>query len=239
MTVTPEELAAYADGELTGELAERVANAVAADPALRKQIEAHRALRRALAAHFAPILDQPVPPRLAEAAGSLDAAEGSGLAPVIDLGEARQRRDQRSLPRWHWAGGAMAASLMLAVGLITLARVWEPREGYADPRLARLLDETLVASQSPSAANKVLLSFQNGTQELCRAYLTSAGSGIACRDADGWRIELEEDGGEAQATEYRMATSRSAILEAAQQMAVSPALSAEQEKAARESEWRP
>ena len=43
MSVRREELAAYADGELDAAREAEVATAVAADPALAREVEAHRA----------------------------------------------------------------------------------------------------------------------------------------------------------------------------------------------------
>ena len=60
ISITPERLAAYADGELDGETARAVETAIAADPALQAQVAAHRALKARLSAHFAPIAAQPV-----------------------------------------------------------------------------------------------------------------------------------------------------------------------------------
>src|SRR3546814_6659225 len=57
MTITPEEIAAFADGQMEGDAKARVAAAVAADPQLARQVEAHRALAARLAGHFAPILE--------------------------------------------------------------------------------------------------------------------------------------------------------------------------------------
>ena len=61
MTVTPEQIAAYADGELDEVTAARVARAIADSPELAAQLAAHQALREQLSAHFAPILSEPVP----------------------------------------------------------------------------------------------------------------------------------------------------------------------------------
>lgn len=65
MTVTPEQLAAYADGELEGEEAARVVLAVAASVELMQLVQRHRELHKRIGAEFAPILEQEVPPRLA------------------------------------------------------------------------------------------------------------------------------------------------------------------------------
>src|SRR5690606_11603626 len=67
MTIPPELLAAYADGELDAEAARAVEAEIAGNPALQAQLAAHRALRARLAAHFAPIAEQPVPERLKQA----------------------------------------------------------------------------------------------------------------------------------------------------------------------------
>ena len=49
MSIGPEELAAFADGELSGDQEKRVAAAVAADPQLEAKVEAHRQLQARLA----------------------------------------------------------------------------------------------------------------------------------------------------------------------------------------------
>jgi len=46
MTIEPEMLMAYADGELDPLNAKRVERAIASDPALAREVERHRALRR-------------------------------------------------------------------------------------------------------------------------------------------------------------------------------------------------
>ena len=85
MTVTREDLAAYADGELPPERAQQVAQAVERDPELVQQLAAHRALKDRLAGHFAPIAEQPVPDRLS-------AMLARETAPVSDIATAREKR---------------------------------------------------------------------------------------------------------------------------------------------------
>ena len=137
MTVTREELAAFADGELDPAREAEVAAVVAADPELAAQVESHRALRARLAGHFAPVFEAPVPDRLA----SLLRPEPQ----IVDFAAAREKRERaRALPRWTWiAGPALAASLALAV-------FW-PRGGYVDAPLADTLDNQLVARQAADA----------------------------------------------------------------------------------------
>jgi hypothetical protein len=149
MSITEQELAAYADGELSGDDAARVEQAVAADPSLAAKVDRHRALRVTLSAHFAPVADQPLPDRLTALLQQDDKVVQ--LAPLRDA-----RRTGARLPRWSWiAAPALAASLALALFL--------PRgdgtTAYADPQLAATLDGQLVAQQASNAETRILLSF--------------------------------------------------------------------------------
>ncbi len=230
MSVTREELAAFADGELKEPRRSEVAAAVSADPVLAGEVERHRALKDRLSAHFAPILDQQVPERLT-------ALLGGAEAKVADLTAARQRKATRGRPRWGWiVGPALAASLALAV---FLPRGGSVPEGYLGPQLASALDRQLVASQAGDAPTRVLLSFRNAGGQYCRAFSGEAQSGIACKDAIGWHMEASGPGGGAQQGDYRMAGSPSAeLMVRAQEMASGPALSAEEERVARGRGWR-
>lgn len=236
MSVTREQIAAYADGELSGADLAKVEAAIAADPALAKEVASHRLLKATLGAHFAPILDAPVPDRLTEA---VRGGTGGGGAEVLDLAAAREKREQRrsGLPRWTWtAVPALAASLALAV---VLTRPGSPGPGYADTQLAAALDNQLVASQPSDAQTRVLLSFADKRGDLCRAFAGAARSGIACRDDRGWRIARTLGGGAAEMGEYRQAGSPdAALMAAAQDMAAGPALDAAQEQEAKAKGWR-
>jgi len=236
MTVTREQLAAYADGELSGEELARVEAAIAADPALAREVASHRLLKATLGSHFAPILDAPVPERLTQA---VRGGTGGGGAEVVDFAAARDKRQERrsGLPRWTWAAiPALAASLALAV---VLTRPGAPGAGYADAQLASALDDQLVASQPAGAQTRILLSFADKQGDLCRAFAGAAKSGIACRDDRGWRIAKTMGGGAAEMGEYRQAGSPdAALMAAAQDMAAGPALDAAQEQAAKAKGWR-
>jgi hypothetical protein len=229
MTLTPERLAAYADGELEAAEARDVELELARSPELQAQLDTHRALKAALAAHYAPIAEQPVPQRLVDAVR----AHGDTSA-VVDLAQARSARQQRAaLPRWTWlAAPALAASLAwLVVGPV-------PRpSGYAGTQLAAALDRQLVATQPAAAPVQVLLSFRNATGNYCRGYTQATGGGIACRDSTGWRIEKQLAPSRRGASEYRQAGSSQALMEAVQEMAVGPALDAPGEEAARARRW--
>ena len=86
---------------------------------------------------------------------------------------------------------------------------------------------------------RVLLSFRDDAGAYCRAFSGDEQSGIACRDAEGWRLRAAGEGAAAQQGDYRMAGGDAAgILAQAQDMAAGPALTAEEEGAAREQGWR-
>ena len=227
MSVTREEIAAFADGQLDPAREAEIAALVEADPALAEQVRAHRALRERLGAHFAPILEAPLPERLT--------APLTEKPAVIDFAAARDKRERaRVLPRWTWfAGPALAASLALAVLL--------PRGGgdYAGGALASALDDQLVAAQDPGAPTRILLSFRDEGGTFCRAFAGEAQSGIACREDDGWRLRMTAAGVPAQQADYRLADNPAAdVLERAQAMAAEGALDAGEERAAKARGWR-
>lgn len=231
MTPTREQLAAWADGEITGALAEEIATAVERDANLRREIEAHRALKAKLGSHFTPMLDEPVPDRLS---GLL-----RGEASVVSFAAAREKREEKRRPsRWVWiAGPALAASLALAM---FVPRGTENAAGdYAGPQIAQVLDSQLAAEQDGQTATRILLSFRNEDAEYCRAFAAEQASGIACRDEQGWRFAIQGEAGARAESEYRQAgADMAAIMEAAQGMAAGPALDADEEASARSAGWR-
>lgn len=236
MRVSREELAAFSDGELAPARAAEVAAAVDADPALARQVAAHRALKGLLGAHYAPIVAEPVPERFADLLrrGGNDKSAASS---VIDFEAARAARASRRIPRWTWVvGPALAASLAFFV-------INTPTPGtsnnYADAPLASVLDTRLTADPAAPGEPQVLLSFARRDGELCRAYAGPAASGIACRDANGWRIERKGPGIDPAAGDYRQAGSPlEELMSSAQDMASDGALDPQAEAAARERDWR-
>ena len=147
MTISREELAAFADGELDAERRAEIAVILAADPELQAQVAAHKALKDKLGAHFAPIQDAPVPRHLS---ALLESHEDT----IISFAVAKERRDR--IRRWSWVvAPALAASLALAVFI--------PRGGgadYASGALADTLDGQLVAAQADEPT-RILLSFRD------------------------------------------------------------------------------
>lgn len=235
MTVSPELLAAYADGELDAEIARSVEAEIAGNAQLQADLAAHHALRARLSAHFAPIAEQPIPDRLRQ----MVTGQEQEAFNVIDFAAQAERRRAPTLPaRWaRYAGPALAATLVLAFIGFGL----RPKDsGYADGNLAQALDGQLVATQPADAPVHVLLTFRDKQGQYCRGFSSQVSSGIACRDVRGWRLIKLLDGGKGGETEYRQAGNPNmAIMAAAQDMASSEALDADQEEKALRRGWAP
>jgi hypothetical protein len=228
MSIEPEMLMAYADGELGPIEARRVERAIAEDPALAARVEQHRALRARLDAHFAPVAGEPVPDRLAAMLSSN----------VVDL---PQRRPRRALPAWSRWSGALAASLVLG---LAIGHGWQDsgvvrsRGGqlYADGALAKALDRQLAAA--PGAV-RVPISFRDNTGQYCRVFTAPATDGIACRDDRGWLLRQTRAGAASARTDYIQAGSTDPeLMAAAQQMMAGDPLDAGAEAKARAAGWR-
>ena len=228
MTITPEQLAALADGELDDLTAVRMRREVDADPKLLAELARLSGLRTILSARFDPILTDPVPARLT---GPIEAA-----AKVVSLSEVRAaRRSLWQRPQFRFAAGsAIAASLVIAV--LVGERGGTP-SGYADSQLAAALDTTLSGQTAPDGT-KLLLSFRDNGGAACRGYAGGKDSGIACRDDHGWKIRMLGAAGEHASTQYRQAGSAdAAIMAAAQDMAAGPAFDAATEQSALKAGW--
>lgn len=236
MTVSKELIAAYADGELEGQALREVEAAIAADPELQIQVQAHRALRARLAAHFAPLLDRPAPDRLTDLLAKT-LPEDDVQDNVVDFAAASRARAKPAAPRWRWVGPALAASLVLTfVGFGVSQR---SVHDYAEGDVAVALDRQLVATQPAGAPVRILLSFRDGEGRFCRGFSSAAGTGIACRDGRGWKLGKVLGGGAAASGEYRQAGSADAeIMAAIQDLAEGSALDQQGERQAMRAGWR-
>lgn len=234
MSVTPEQLAAFADGQLDPAQAREIEAEIAGDAGLQAQLAAHLALKAKLAAHFAPIAQQPVPDRLrAVLTGS------PRPSVVVDFADAMPKREKRrSLPSWGWvAGPAVAASLVVAL----LAFGSGSGDRYADGELVAALENQLVASQRAEAPVRILLSFRDSHGQFCRGFSEASQAGIACRDESGWKLRKSVNANRGlKSHEYQQAGGGEAeVLAAIQEMADGPALDADAEREAMEQKWRP
>ena len=232
MTIGPEMLMAYVDGELDLVSAKRVERAAAGDPELAAEIARHRALRDRLRREF-DSLASAAPPE-AMVALLRDSAKVASLQP--------ERRKRAPLLRWTMAGGAVAAALALGIVIgqsVPGADGFATRGGtlVARGETARALDAQLAAA-SPDASTRILLSFRNAEGRYCRAFETRTQAAIACREGGDWQVHTLRTVDAAQATEYRQAGSASAALMAdAQEMMAGGPLDAAAERAAIAGKW--
>lgn len=238
MTIDPEMIAAYADGELGPEEAAQVEAAMLADPAIAAQVEAHLALRDQLRAHYRPLVDAPVPDRFM---AMLTPADN-----VIDFASARLAKAEKTPPpRMRWMmGGAIAASL--ALGLVLGTQI--PNGGSIRTQDGRMvasgaLDKALttqLASAQDGKDVRILLTFKVKDGRYCRGFEEAGAAGIACHNGTGWAIERMQasDFRPGSSSDYRQAGSAAgAIMEAAQNMALDGALDPDSEQAARDKVW--
>lgn len=239
MSVTPEQLMAYADGELEGVEKALVETALAEDAEKRAAVERHRALRAKLAGAFAPVLDEPVPQRLVDAAKTLEPAAPD----VIDLAAARAKKSGWSTREW----GAMAACLMVGL-LIGGGGLRKPdpnmlaRNGglYANGALERALDTQLAAEAGRTV--RIGLTFRDAEGDVCRTYAYEGGgvNGLACREGENWRVQMAVSGEARPLSEFRTASVETppALLQAVESMIDEDVMDARAERAARDGGWR-
>ncbi|WP_033074711.1 anti-sigma factor family protein [Sphingopyxis sp. MWB1] len=245
MTFDPETIAAFVDGELDDLTAHRITREAETNAALAAEIARHRALRDRLAAHYAPVAEEPVPDRLTALLAG--ASEQSGDRIVDSLAERRAAREAKGRSRhWlmgQWSGaqwGAMAASL--ALGLTIGLRPWAPAApvAMADGMvvaagpLAQALDTQLASNQTGDAAVRIGMSFRDRQGRYCRSFESDALDGIGCHSANGWALERTQAG--TASSEFRQASS-SGLAQAAAAMMVGAPLDGAAERAARDAGW--
>lgn len=226
MSIDPEQLMAYADGELDPLSAKRVERAIAADPALAQEVARHRALRAQLDAAFAPIAAEPVPDRFA-------AMLRSNVVP-LPVAPPRSAR-----PRWIEAA-SIAAALVIGVGLGLNAHggsiVEHDGRPYAAGAMADALDSQLAATDG---SLRIPVSFRDTAGRYCRVFASAALDGIACRDALGWALDRTRGGTATPRADYRQAgSSNGDLMAAAQMMMAGEPLDAAGEARARAAGWR-
>lgn len=225
-------LMAFVDGELSEADRDRIKEAVAADPALRSRLEAQQRLRARLAAHYAPVVEEPVPERL-KAMLEMN---------VVDFAAARERRVR---PLWQNLT-ALAATLVLGLAIGRMVE-WPGGEPIgvengaliAEGSLADALDGQLASTQADDAATAIGVTFARADGHLCRTFMRRDLAGLACREPTGWRLVVATQGSAPSAGEYRQAASGGVlVMEAAQALMAGEPLDADAERQARDSGWR-
>jgi hypothetical protein len=219
MTLDQDRLLAYVDGELDAAQITELEAALARDTEAAAFVARERALRQRLHAAFAPVLDEPVPERLRQA------LQGGTVEPKAEPMAAKvppHRRVAANAPWW----AAVAAALVLGVGIGHLMQ----RQGEGPPSAAPVAlaaDGTLVAAAALSqalttrpsgpadaaAAVQVAWTFKDRGGAWCRTFTlpSQALAGLACREGEGWRVQVLARQDEAAATAtpggYRQAAS--------------------------------
>ena len=238
MRIDDEKLIAFADGELGPGDRAAVEAALAADPELRTRLARQERLRALVSGHYAPVADEPVPDRLT--------ALLTPPAEIVDLAARREARQARTRPLWQ-NFAALAATLVLGLfaGRTLLPGTAGPvglDEGVlvAQGGLAEALETQLASSQAADAQTRIGVSFAAADGRLCRTFASAAASGLACRDADHWRLVTVAGGQAAPSGEIRQAASATdpLVLEAAQAMMAGEPLDEAGERRARARGWR-
>lgn len=245
MRFTDETLMAYADGELDATTRGAVELAMRADPALAARVRQHITLRSEVFRAFAGTLDEPVPPRLAQAGHS---------AKVVQLDSVRAaRRQVVEVPRrWSWPEwGAIAATLVVGVlagslGLRSLqgetqlaSAAASTGELTARGALDTALSRQLASAPAPGSDVRIGVSFVSKQGQYCRSFSMAAAAGLACRSGSEWKIPLLAESAVAADGAYRQAASAvpAAVLEAIDARAAGAALDAKAEQAAAQRGW--
>ena len=225
---TPEQIAAYADDELDLLNARRIEQSMASDSDLAEAIAAHRALRRRLANHFAPVLDEPVPESLS--------------SPLTVIDTSLEGRRKRKAHPWFGTAQWIAIAAALVMGLFMGRQVEQgpvgERDGalVAQGSLASALDTQLASEQGSNPATRIGLTFRNASGTICRSFEARTFSGIACRSDADW--QLRQTFGRSARAEYRQASSSPLADSLADMIGSGTALNAKDETAARDRHWR-
>lgn len=243
MTFRDEMLMAYVDRELDPASTAEIDAAIARDPELAARVERQRKLRVAVHAAFEPILQEPMPKRL------LDAASGA----------ARLASASRAPRRWTWfEWSAMAASVVIGV-LVGGAFIGDLRHAPAiDPstdlvaerghvvargRLALALSEQLASTQKADASVRIGLTFLSKGGEYCRTFTLQKGAtvGLACSSAGEWRVPVIAQADRTGSSgDYRTAAAPlpPAVLRELDERIQGSSLDAEAERAAQQRGWK-
>lgn len=236
MTVSPETLLAFADGELSSEEAKKIEAEIANDPSLAAHVEIHRALK-------ARLHDTPQPP---------------------DAGADDDQPEPAPKPAHRYAEGSSAprskSSLVpvgaMAVGVVLGAMLWSSFTPVGDIRtengtvlaggtLARALSMVVGTDKNGAAFYPAEIgeSFFSNDGVFCRNFKTGQPdkgglSGIACRENEEWRIKVLA---QAQTPQGQTSNKESPLPQAVREMLndlmVGAPLDAEGERAARAQSW--
>lgn len=235
--VSDERFFAWLDGELEPSEAARIEAAVAADARLSALAEEHRNMQSSLSRAFATLLEAPLPEALV-------AAVRTPTAEVVDLAEARNRRQVRrwpSIAQW----GSIAATLALGIAVGTMiphqhdSAPVAVQDGklYAVASLGSALDTQLASA--PAGDVRIGMTFRDHRGAICRTFTGAASSGLACRDSGRWQVRGLFAPPAGQSTEYRTAAGMDpALASLVDSTMASEPFDAAEERAAKQRRWR-
>lgn len=241
-------LMAYADGEVDADTRQQIEAAMPLDPVIAERIAEHRRLRTGLGAAFNGVLDEPIPARLLDAANATP--DQPAPAPVADLNAVRTAKQRTAKPkRWSWPEWtSLAASLL--IGVLAGRAALQPSASslfatqgsgiVASGELSAALTEQ-AGGAADTAAVRIGLSFRSRSGEYCRTFTAGSAAGLACREADAWKVRALSEGlPNTPGGEYRMAGSElpPAILAAAGDLMDGAALDADEEREAQARGWK-
>lgn len=241
MTFDEQTIMSYVDGECDAVTVKRIEKAMVTDLALAERIARERTLRDRLAAHYAPVVSEEIPDRLAALLTPV-------AAPNVDTSFTARKAEQDNAKRWgrsmgiaQW--GAMAATLALGIvvgqyGLGGTSDAPFAKDGsalIASGPLEEALEKQLASAQLGESDFRIGLTFRAKTGAICRSFTGAAVSGIGCREGQQWQMVSTLPGG-AQ-SDYRQAASSELNAIAAEMMAEAP-VDADGERRLRDTGWR-
>ena len=251
MILTEELLMAYADGEADAQTRAAIESAMRDDPNVRSRVEHHCALRAAMQGAFSSVLAEPVPESLIDAARGRRAAAARNVVGFARIADAA-RAISRPLGGRHWQPVAMAASLLIGLGVGYAS--WHnsnallkssPGQGLiAGAALTQALSSQLSADRSAGSVAAPGISYRDKSGHYCRTFSligADRGAGLACREGDRWKIKVlaQSSAATADASHFRQAGSgdASAVRAAVEESIAGEPLDQAGEIAARASGW--
>jgi negative regulator of sigma E activity len=201
-----EDLMAYADGELEADRTAYIEQLLSSDEEARAMLERFRQTSTLLDPVSRGLLEEPVPQRLIDTVRNHPASATAPVAapeplPAATVPLIASRVEMSAANGSHyWPRWAAAASVALAVGLVT-GHWWGGQDTGAGTDLAQLL-QTVPSGTSVSLAGGSLMplaSFQRADGQPCREFeQVIAGRlshGIACRSEGVWVTQVLIDRG--------------------------------------------
>ncbi|MAK61238.1 MAG: hypothetical protein CMK09_09695 [Ponticaulis sp.] len=237
MSFTDQQLCAYLDGELAEEDVRALDEALKTDARLREALARLQNVDVVLSETFGDIADEPVPEHIL--ALVRDAAEPAASAQVITLAPWKARLAEMARP------ASLAASLL--VGMLVGAQLFnasvENTGLSAGPvESGSFLFAALEQTPSGETENGLSPSLSFASQTgVCREVRSSSQRALACRENATWSVlVVTQEAPQTDMSGYQTASSQTSLVFdiLADQLMVSPPMSAEAEAARIANNWR-